>query len=216
MATRDESHMFSLAALTERSPSPVPAPKRISPDPDNIDLGELARAPTFAADFGPPVYPLVGSVADGERIDPIQTRRTAPVVQLALVLGALLLALGIIATAIWSVKAEEAVQALETPAPSSPLTATGAVPPRLETLPKPDANAVAAAPASPEGVALAEATPSSARPSTGESASHAPRPSRRPRPSASPKPPAHAPRPAGACAHCPPQDLACNIKCRAT
>src|SRR6187402_1421867 len=115
MATRDESHMFSLAALTERSPSAAPAPTRASPDPDNIDLGELAGARGFAANFGPPVYPLAGPRLDSERVDPNAASRTTPLVPIALVTGALLLAAGIIAIALWSV---------HTPTAPIPLTQT--------------------------------------------------------------------------------------------
>ena len=192
--------MFSLAALTERSPSCVPAPRHASPEPDSIDLGEVARARTFTADVGPALYPLGGPQADRAGFDPNPGRRATLVVPLALVVGALLVAAGIIATAVWSV---------QTPTPPPPALAPEPTLPQIDTqparVPEPETEAPRA------GGALAEPAASSAA-SSGSSSSRRQQRSRPGPPAARPEPTRV---PAGPCAHCPPQDLACNIKCRA-
>ncbi len=206
MATTDESHLFSLAALTTRTPE-APAPAPTQPPLHGSDV-ELRPAPEPTIGGGWPLFPLgapLHTPLEGpSTVHPPAARGRS----LALVVAASLLGAGIVAAAAGSNTASAP------PARLAPEVLTNALPratPATQAVP-----AAAAAPAPPEAL-----TPP---PEPAPAASAAPILSSKP-PRRSVRPPLQATRDRtlnppplptrGPCAHCSQGDLACNIKCRA-
>ena len=217
MANRDESHLFSLAALTTRTPVPPPgAPSPVDDDGSvAFDAAPEHRVSALGAGFslfplGAPLgnhAPLAPSAIEAARPTPETGRtRTLALVALASLVGA-----GIVLVAVWSSQSPEPPPNLARP---EVLTNT-LVPP-----PTPVQNSPALAPVAEPAPAE---PPSASESQSGSNASqrnrhaHA-RPNTnqaRTRPPAV-RAPAPTPAPArGPCSHCSPHDLACNIKCRA-
>lgn len=221
MANRDESHLFSLAALTTRAPAPFPGPRTTDDEEGSVAFNAVpdAAASTLGAGFS--VFPLGAPLGSHEPLSlapqpetghPLRSasRRTLALVGLASLLGA-----AIVLVAVWSSRSPEPPATLARP---EILTNTLVPPPAdpqssLAVAAAPDPAPPATEPAA-EGPSLPE----------NQSGSRTAQPSPRPRARSNPKgnpalsrpAPVRTPAPArGPCAHCSPNDLACNIKCRA-
>lgn len=216
MATRDESHLFSLAALTTRSPAAPspPPPAARAPHIGDLELNPTPELPP-ALGAGWPLLPLgapLGGVVEPPPAAP--SLRTGRGRTLALVVAASLLGAAIVTAAAWPgepatpptlLGPEISTETLARPSPASrSLHETPPAPPAaLE--PEPESQPQPVTSAEPQG----EQPPPASKP-----------PRRSVRPPVQPPrnrgvtPPA--PPPArGPCAHCASGDLACNIKCRA-
>jgi len=230
MANRDESHLFSLAALTTRAPAPLPGP------PATDDEGSVAfqRAPEHSVSalgagfsvfpLGAPLgnhAPLAPSALEAARPKPGGTGRgrTLALVALASLLGA-----AIVFMAVWSSRSAEPNADTASASLARPEVLTQTLVPPPPSPHRSPALAPLPAPAPPVPEPAGERTSGPESQSGPHAAQPTPRPRPRPKPNADPtttrpapvRTPAATPAPArGACAHCSPHDLACNIKCRA-
>jgi len=225
MANRDESHLFSLAALTTRAPVPPPRSPS-SPDDEGsvaFDTAPPEHGPSrLGAGFS--LFPLGAPLGNHEPLAPstvataLPTPQTLPGRTLALVALASLLGAGIVLAALWSSRSPEPPASLARP---EVLTQTLVPPARVPPAPLAPPPEPAAATPSPvtERTSALEDQPGASTPK--------PTPRTRPRtnsrgnpattrPPAARAPSSPTPAPArGPCARCAPNDLACNIKCRA-